>query len=52
MTEKPTDTPVSKPESEPVPAPASEAEAPRPPKKKLSLDISDVTEVLERKISP
>ncbi len=54
MTEKPTATPVSTPEPEPAaePAPPSDTAAPRPPKKKLSLDISDVTEVLERKISP
>lgn len=35
------------------PAPASPAPASTPAsKKKLSLDISDVSEVLERKISP
>jgi hypothetical protein len=47
MNKKPLDKPVSK--SAPV------AQAPAPgglKKKKLSLDVSDVTEVLERKISP
>lgn len=39
--------PPVKPASKPAPAPA-----PPKPKKKLSLDISDVSEVLERKISP
>lgn len=34
--------------SKPVPVTMSAA----PPKKKLSLDVSDVSEVLERKISP
>jgi hypothetical protein len=44
MTQKPPAKPASKPTP---PAPATTA-----PKKKLSLDISDVSEVLERKISP
>ncbi len=39
--------PPFKPASKPAPAPA-----PPKPRKKLSLDISDVSEVLERKISP
>jgi hypothetical protein len=37
-----------KPVSKPAPATMSAV----PPKKKLSLDVSDVSEVLERKISP
>jgi hypothetical protein len=44
MTKKPPEKPASKP----VPVTTSAA----PPKKKLSLDVSDVSEVLERKISP
>jgi hypothetical protein len=45
MTKKPPETPTEKPAETPPP--------PAPPKKKnLSLDISDVSEVLERKISP
>lgn len=39
--------PPAKPAGKPAPAPG----APKP-KKKLSLEISDSTEVLERKISP
>lgn len=42
MTQKPPAKPASKPG----------AAAPPKPKKKLSLEISDVSEVLERKISP
>ncbi len=37
-----------KPETKPAQSPSPAT----PPKKKLSLDISDVSEVLERKISP
>lgn len=45
MTKKPPETPANKPTQTGTP--------PTPPKKKkLSLDISDVSEVLERKISP
>lgn len=44
MSKKPTEKPASKPEQG-TPPPATS-------KKKLSLDVSDVTEVLERKISP
>ena len=39
--------PPAKPAGKPAPAPG----APKP-KKKLSLEISEATEVLERKISP
>lgn len=45
MTEKPL---PPKPEDKPAPADTP----PKPEKKKLSLDINDVSEVLERKISP
>lgn len=49
MTQKPPEKPDPKPAQTPTPAtPAPEAST----KKKLSLDISDVSEVLERKISP
>jgi hypothetical protein len=41
---------VAKPVSKP--ASATAAAKPPAPKKKLSLDIGDVSEVLERKISP
>jgi len=44
MEKKPSEKPGIKPASSPTP-PAS-------PKKKLSLDLTDVSEVLERKISP
>jgi hypothetical protein len=44
MTQKP-------PPAKPTSKPATDATPPKP-KKKLSLDISDVSEVLERKISP
>ncbi len=37
-----------KPANKPAPTPAT----PSAPKKKLTLDVSDVSEVLERKISP
>ena len=47
MTQKPPAKPASKPDQSTPTAPATAA-----PKKKLSLDISDVSEVLERKISP
>jgi hypothetical protein len=43
MTKKPAENSPSKPASTTPPA---------SPKKKLSLDVSDVSEVLERKISP
>ncbi len=47
MIKKPLDKPVAKS------APAPQAAAPSGlKKKKLSLDVSDVSEVLERKISP
>lgn len=46
MTKKPSETPDPKPTQAPTP-PAEPLK-----KKKLSLDISDVSEVLERKISP
>lgn len=41
-----------KPPAKPAAKPAPAAAAPPAPKKKLSLEISDVSEVLERKISP
>ena len=44
MTKKPVEKPASKP--------TQGAQAPAPPKKKLSLDVSDVSEVLERKNLP
>jgi proline-rich tail region repeat protein len=44
MSKKPAENTAKKPAQAPTP-PAS-------PKKKLSLDVSDVSEVLERKISP
>jgi len=44
MTKKPAENSPSKPASTTPPA--------SPKKKKLSLDVSDVSEVLERKISP
>lgn len=48
MTKKSVENSAEKPTETPPPAPP-----PAPPKKKsLSLDISDVSEVLERKISP
>jgi hypothetical protein len=43
MNKKPQDKPAQK---------TTAAAAPAPAKKKLSLDVSDVSEVLERKISP
>mgnify|MGYP000337763195 CR=1 FL=1 len=43
MSKKPAETPSK-------PAPPAAAAVPK--KKKLSLDVSDVSEVLERKISP
>lgn len=44
---------TQKPPAKPVTQPAqADAPAAPPAKKKLSLDISDVSEVLERKISP
>lgn len=46
MSKKPTE----KPDSQPAPSPATPA--PATAKKKLSLDVTDVSEVLERKISP
>jgi len=47
-----TNKPATKRDEAAVPAPTP-TPAPAPPsKKKLSLDISDVSEVLERKISP
>jgi hypothetical protein len=46
MSQKPLAKPAGKPALATMPG------APKPPKKKLSLEISDVTEVLERKISP
>ena len=48
MTKKPSDTPENKPSDSSAPA----APNAQPSKKKLSLDVSDVSEVLERKISP
>jgi len=39
------------PPAKPINKPATDVVPPKP-KKKLSLDISDVSEVLERKISP
>jgi hypothetical protein len=45
MTKKPAENSPSKPTETTTPPEA-------PKKKKLSLDISDVSEVLERKISP
>ena len=45
MIKKPTDKPAPRPGAPTAPRPAA-------PKKKLSLDVSDVSEVLERKISP
>jgi hypothetical protein len=48
MNKKPEENSAEKPTETPPPAPSN-----APPKKKsLSLDISDVSEVLERKISP
>ena len=44
MTKKPPENSAEKPAETPPPAPKK--------KKSLSLDISDVSEVLERKISP
>jgi hypothetical protein len=44
MTKKPPEKPAAKP--------ASGTTTPASPKKKLSLDVTDVSEVLERKISP
>ena len=46
MIKKPPPKPAAKP------APAAAPGTPAAPKKKLSLEISDVSEVLERKISP
>jgi len=46
MTKKPSENSANKPTETPTPTP------PTAKKKKLSLDISDVSEVLERKISP
>lgn len=44
---------TKKPEQpSPQSQPATQPAAQQKPKKKLSLDISDVSEVLERKISP
>ena len=45
---------TKKPETKPAkPAPATTPNASNtPPKKKLTLDVDDVSEVLERKISP
>lgn len=47
MTNKKPENPASKPSPAATPPAAAAA-----PKKKLSLDVSDVSEVLERKISP
>jgi hypothetical protein len=46
--------PAKKPDQTPAKAPAAPAPASDTPKKKksLTLDITDVSEVLERKISP
>ena len=44
MNKKPQDKPADKPTQAPNTTP--------PAKKKLSLDVTDVSEVLERKISP
>lgn len=44
MSKKPSENTAKKPTQAPTP--------PAAPKKKLSLDVSDVSEVLERKISP
>ncbi|HSS00133.1 MAG TPA: hypothetical protein VLM79_23915 [Kofleriaceae bacterium] len=41
-----------KPQDKPAQKTTAAAAAPAPAKKKLSLDVSDVSEVLERKISP
>lgn len=42
-----------KPEDKPADKPTQATNPPTPPaKKKLSLDVTDVSEVLERKISP
>ena len=41
-----------KPQDKPAQKPSPVSAAPSPAKKKLSLDVSDVSEVLERKISP
>ena len=46
MTKKSPENTANKPTETPTPTP------PTAKKKKLSLDISDVSEVLERKISP
>jgi hypothetical protein len=51
MTQKPPANPDSKPGPDADPPKPGDTVQP-PPKKKLSLDISDVSEVLERKISP
>lgn len=48
MNKKPVENSAEKPTETPPPAPPNAA----PKKKSLSLDISDVSEVLERKISP
>jgi hypothetical protein len=41
-----------KPPEKPASKPAEATATPTPPKKKLTLDVTDVSEVLERKISP
>ena len=41
-----------KPQDKPADKPSQATSTPTPPKKKLSLDVTDVSEVLERKISP
>jgi len=48
MTKKSPENSANKPTETPTPTPTT----PPAKKKKLSLDISDVSEVLERKISP
>jgi hypothetical protein len=41
-----------KPQDKPADKPSQATSTPTAPKKKLSLDVTDVSEVLERKISP
>jgi hypothetical protein len=41
-----------KPQDKPADKPSPATSTPTPQKKKLSLDVTDVSEVLERKISP
>lgn len=51
LTKKP-EAVAAKPATAVAAKPAAKPGAPAAPKKKLSLDVSDVSEVLERKISP